>query len=215
MTNNPFGSGDVMRLRRLLMFAVPLLLVSGLFYAPTAYASPDDTASGANRLDTAIGRANPDVPQEVIDGLPTSILDRSDIWVDPDVPADTVWLTTEGEPFKGQSPEQVQKAASCRWSGVSPAFTSGLRYNAPCGYIGTDSSAKISYTRTTDPNSNGTSCWQARYYAWRIDNTWQERWIGAGCYDRTIVQTWGPVASTPAVILSNSTMTGWAGAFVV
>lgn len=203
-----------MKNRRLIVLIAPVALVLGLIQAPAAFASPDDVVQAANRMDTAIGRANPDVSQEVVDGLPISIQNRSDIWVDPSVPADTIWLTTDGEVFEDQAADKVQRSVQCRWNAVAPAYSSGLRYNSPCGYIGTDGGATITYTRTTDPNSSGTSCWNARHYAWRFDNTWQERWTGAGCYDRSITLSWGPVASTPAAIISNPSYIGWAGAFV-
>ncbi|WP_341730025.1 hypothetical protein [Brooklawnia sp.] len=62
-----------MKNRRLIVLIAPVALVLGLIQAPAAFASPDDVVQAANRMDTAIGRANPDVSQEVVDGLPISI----------------------------------------------------------------------------------------------------------------------------------------------
>ncbi len=201
-----------MRLSKVLAVASSIGVV--LACAPVA-----EAISPANRLDTAIGRANPYVSQEVIDNLPSSVLDRSDIWIDPTVSVDTVWLTPEGDviPDQNISAKSVSAIRQNRWTAVSPAFTSGVEVKSNEGYIGLDSNTTITYHRTTDSNSGGTSCWTVKHFVPKIPTVsdWQEEWTGAGCADGSKSVSWGKIAAVPSVKLSNNGHIGWAGEFYI
>ena len=137
------------------MSAAALCLIA----SPTAIADP-----GTDRSNTPIARANPQISEELLNTLPASILNDSDIQIDPSIEPGTPFVIAgkDGEltVAPGQSSEQekaaarsidedgnLNAAAACRTSVVVPVGVTNLVVKSSCAaVIGANDSAKVTYT---------------------------------------------------------------------
>lgn len=155
-------------------------------------------------------RANPGIPLETIESLPSLVQADPDIRIDPSIkPGMPLVYSETGQPVPGQSPEQMSAAAACRQAVVAPAGGLWFKYDSPCGIIGTSSSSTLTYVKETNPDSIGTGCWQGRGY----NTSGAEVWNGMGCGDGAYTVHWGNVMSVPSVKVSAVGVVGFSGSF--
>lgn len=203
-----------MRFKFLLGLAGAAVLATSLI-APSASAETlrDDTAELS---ETAVALANPDVPLDVIEGLPSELLDRSDLWLSPEISSDTVFVSAEtGLPLMTQTNAEIEFAlAACgSWrSVVAPVGGSWYTYTHPCAYVGGTATSTKTYQTSKSASTSGTGCWQLKGYAWE-SGVVKEKWFPVGCNTGAFNVAWQNSASYPAVKVSAAGIIGFAGSF--
>jgi len=207
--------------------------------APEPWAAADPGAQ--DRSSTAIAQANPQISEELLDSLPTSILDNAGIWVDPSIPPGTAFLVAGNDGTlsvaDGQTSEQrkvakrsldegVTAAAACRTRVAVPVGVTNLVVKSSCtAVIGANDSAKVTYT-VSNGDTSGTATYQPEGYKKTkvcvikppllpvCHYEWKEYWaVGQPAPGHSTVP-WGQVAAMPRVKFSNAGIIGWNGYFV-
>jgi hypothetical protein len=210
-----------------------------LCLAPGPQAAADPGAQ--DRSSTAIAKANPQISEDLLNSLPTSILGNSGIWVDPSIPPGTAFLQAGKDGTlrvaDGQTAEQQKvakrsldegpvAAAACRTSVVVPVGVTNLVVKSSCtAVIGANDSAKVTYT-VSNGDTSGTATFQPEgYKKTQVCVTkppllpvchyeWKAYWaVGQPAPGHATV-TWGQVAAMPRVRFSNAGIIGWNGYFV-
>lgn len=189
----------------LIAAAIAVSVVTGVPSMSKADSGDEDRALAS----TAIAQANPTVPLEVIEGLPTSILDRDDIYIAPDIRPDTVFVDETGKPIAGQMPAKAAAAlaSDCGPKAIAAVAGSGWspENKAKCAIIGANSSYQIPYWRTRNQASTGSACWQVKRYTWQAPtNTMVAQWVSIGCATGVTKVSWGAVAAYPGIKISGT-----------
>lgn len=185
------------------------IIISLLGTESISSAAPTETGTNTTSSIPA-ARANPNIPLETIESLPELIQNDPTIHIDPSIePGMPLVYSETGKPVPGQSPEELAAAATCLRTVTAPVGGYWLKYDSPCGFIGTSAYSTLTYTKSTNPYSSGTGCWQGRGYS--TNNT--ETWTGMGCIDGSYTVHWGNVASVPSVKVSAIGTVGYSGAF--
>ena len=163
-------------------------------------------------LETAIARANPQVSAAVIFGLPTSLLERSDVYIASDIRPDTVFVDENGTPVPGQTEAETAFAlAACAPKSIAAVAGAGWSpaNNANCALVGSNPDVTKTYVKQQNPASSGSACWQGRRFArtW-VSNPpplaggyWKytEGWVSLLCSNTSVKVGWGQVAAYPSI----------------
>lgn len=218
---------------RFVISAVVLMAcsVATLSAAKPAMAQGNSDPSEA-RQNTPLAKANPQISKELLNSFPSSILNRSSLYIDPSIKPGSYFVFTNGKIVPGQSSDQVRAAkvsgTECFKSVVLPIGARSWRTltNHSCAIIGVSSKATHTFTVINDENTSGTASWQPQGYHTQCSYEpvkppykpkkkctphkpyWHAGTTGPGY----ITVPWGEVAAYPTARFLNPDFTrGWAG----
>ena len=197
-------------------------------------------SNSEDRKSTRIAEVNPDLPEALLETLPSSILDE-DIWVDPTLPPGTPFVEiTPGGDLRaalGQSAKQQREAnellsdkrlmARCTTGIVLPASVRNKRIESTCpAVIGWNNEATVTYTVVKRCNACYPLTYKARGYTRKRVNIarpplkpqyidkYTESWHAPALAGSRVTVPWGKVAAKPAIIATNTgVINGWSGFF--
>ncbi|MEA5633878.1 MAG: hypothetical protein R5N92_06190 [Cutibacterium granulosum] len=227
--------------------ALPLSLLSSFSCVNLADASEISIPSVNTSFDsssirraTPLGQANPQISDSLLNSLPSSILNRKSLHVDPEIKPNTFYLYENGRVVPGQNPSQLKMAQkyknnfsiqkTCYAYIAIPATVRSWKTvtNQACpAIIGANSSAKYTYEVIDNPNakSMGTVTWQPQGYH-KVCNWEPVRpplkptkktckishfWHAGMTGTGRITVEWGEVAAYPTARFMNKGIYGWAG----
>lgn len=136
------------------------------------------TESGARsivsaRSSTPVALANPQISQAVLDSLPSSILNRANLYISPDIRPGTAFVSTDRQVVPGQTKAQqgiarralASNFKSCWQNAAVPLRTSVTLAARSCpAVIGSSKSARWLDAVYSNSSTNGHVGWKARGY---------------------------------------------------